>query len=129
MLTLPWTAAPGPHRHLRCTVFAARLPVRSWKDLPRVLRRALSLRRRLARTPGLIGHAVALHGRAVWTVSAWTDRKALARFDRDAAHRDAKTALRPHLLPSTLAVWTCPIEDLPVPWAEVRARLAAVGPR
>ena len=130
MITTPWKAArPAIHRSALCTVFAAHLPVRSRRDLARALWWMLPIRRRLAHTAGLLGHALAVNGCAVWTVSAWTDRVALARFDRSGIHRRAKAALRPVLLPSTFVVWSCPIDELPVAWAEVRSRIAAARAR
>lgn len=76
--------------------------------------------------PGLVGHTVAVDvaSATLWTVSAWVDRGALARFERSAAHRAAKNDLREFLAPSTFAVWDCPVRDLPIRWPEVRRRIA-----
>ena len=65
----------------------------------------------------------------LWTSSAWAHRTGLARFDQAAPHQTAKLALRSAILAPTFAVWTCPIDQLPVPWYETRARLGAVSKR
>ena len=61
--------------------------------------------------PGLVGHTVAVDvaSATLWTVSAWVDRGALARFERSAAHRAAKNDLREFLAPfSVRGVGTAP---------------------
>lgn len=129
MLILPWTPASAVGPETTCTVLAARLPLRRYRTLPRALVHALAMRRALTRTPGLVGHAlgVQVRGKTLWTISAWTDRTALVTFERSRAHRSAKDGLRERLLPSTLAVWTCPVRDLPLGWDEVRRRMASTG--
>jgi hypothetical protein len=83
----------------------------------------------MACAAGLAGHAAAveLSAPALWTVSAWTNRADLVRFEHSHAHQAARSALRPRLWPATLAVWTCRCSDLPVTWAEVRRRIEAAS--
>jgi hypothetical protein len=124
MISLPWTATTGPPAPgVACTVFAARLPLRSRRALPGALLYALRVRRAVRATDGAIGHAMALDAATLWTVSAWADRSALARFERSSAHRAAKHRLQSDLRPSTYAVWRCRVGDLPVRWAQARRRL------
>ncbi len=124
MISLPWTATTGlPDPGLACTVFAARLPLRSRRALPRALLYALRVRRAVRATDGALGHAIALDAATLWTVSAWTDRSALARFERSPAHRAAKHRLQTDLQPSTYAVWRCRAGDPPGGWAHARRRL------
>jgi hypothetical protein len=129
---MPWTSVGrSPDTAGECTIFAARLPVRSYRQIPRLLWFALRIRRQLAHSPGLLGYTFALDMRpkTLWTTSAWAHRTGLAHFDRTAPHRTAKKSLSPGLLPSTFVVWTCPIDQLPVPWDETRARLGAARGR
>lgn len=126
MIPLPWTirsAAPDPAAS--CTVVAARLPLRSRRALPRALADAVRVHRRLAHEDAVLGHALATEVAvaAVWTVSAWADRAALARFERSPTHRAVVHRLRRQLRPSTLVVWRCLARDLPVRWDEVRRRV------
>ncbi|MFJ2031128.1 hypothetical protein [Streptosporangium sp. NPDC087985] len=130
MPALPWTTIRRPPDPATgCTVLAARLPLRSHRDIPRFLWWTLRIRRRLARTPGLVGYAFAADvlGKTFWAVSAWTHRAELGRFDRADPHRTAKGRLRAAMLPSTLVVWSCRADELPPPWEEARRRIAAAG--
>ena len=128
MLSLPWTTThlhpSGPG-----TVIAGRLPLRAYRDLPVVLTWVRRTRRHLASTPGLAGHvtAIGLCPPALWTVSAWTNRADLSRFDHSEGHRAAKSALRWRLAPGTFAVWNCDLAELPVTWAEVRRRVSVAS--
>jgi hypothetical protein len=127
---LPWTTVSNPPDPTGvCTIFAARLPLRCYCHMPRLLWLTLRIRHQLAHTCGLLGYAVDLEirGKTLWTSSAWAYRAGLAAFDQAAPHRSAKQALRSAILTPTFAVWTCPIDHLPVPWHESRARLEAVG--
>ncbi len=132
MPALPWTTVNSPaHRTGACTIFAAQLPLRGYRKMPRLLWLTLRIRRQLAQTPGLLRYAVDLEIRhkTLWIRSAWTDRTALAAFDQAASHQAAKQALRGAILAPTFAVWTCPIDQLPISWQETRARLSAVNRR
>jgi hypothetical protein len=97
--------------------------------MPRLLWLTLRIRRHLTHTPGLLGYAFDLEIRhkTLWTCSAWAHRTGLAGFDQAAPHQSAKHALRGAILAPTFAVWTCPIDQLPVPWHETRARLRAAS--
>lgn len=128
--TTSWTATRRPpDPAAACTVLAARLPLRSRRYVPRFIWWALRVNRRLTRVPGVVGYALRadLQNGVFWTVSAWTDRAELGRFERTGPHRAAKRALRPVLLPATLVVWRCRADELPVRWDEVQRRIAAAG--
>ena len=132
MPALPWTTVSGPADPAgACTIFAAQLPLRSYRRLPRLLWLVLRVRRQLTHTPGLLGYTIDLEIRrkTLWTSSAWTHRAGLAAFDKAAPHRTAKQALRSAILAPTFAVWRCPVDQLPVPWQETRARLEAASKR
>jgi heme-degrading monooxygenase HmoA len=128
MISLPWTIT-HPSTTGSCTMFAGRLPLHAYRDVPSVASWVRRTRRHFADVPGLVGHvtAIELTPLALWTVSAWTSRADLARFDHSGAHRAAKSALRPRLGPGTFAVWTCELAELPVTWAEVRLRIDAAA--
>jgi hypothetical protein len=127
---LPWTTVGTPASPVRaCTIFATQLPLRSYRHLPRLLWLTLRIRRHITHSPGLLGYALDLEVRhkTLWTTSAWANRSGLAAFDRSAPHRTAKQALRSAILAPRFAVWTCPIDQLPVRRHETRARLKAVN--
>ena len=129
MPALRWTTVGRPpDRAGACTVLAARLPLRSYRDVPRLVWFAVRIRRQLRRTTAVLGYAYLLRIRekTLWTVSAWSHRGELARFDRTEPHRTAKQALRGAMLPSTLVLWTCPVHRLPISWHETHVRIGAV---
>jgi hypothetical protein len=131
VLTAPWTTvAPFSPRN-DCTVIAVRLPLRSLRSLPSTLNWTWRVRRQLDVTPGVAGHATALDltDLALWTVSAWTSRTELIRFDRSELHQTAKSILWPHFRPATFAVWNCDHATLPVSWSEVRSRIESASQR
>jgi hypothetical protein len=99
--------------------------------MPRLLWFAIRVGEQLGRTPGLLGYAMDLELRqaTLWTASAWTHRAGLARFDRIGAHMSARQALRAALLPPAFAVWRYPIDQLPVPWHDIRERLISASRR
>ena len=132
MPALPWTTVNSPPDPASaCTIFAAQLPLRYYRKMPHLIWLTLRIRRRLAHTSGLLGYTLDLEIRhkTLWTSSAWNRRATLASFEQAAPHQTAKRALRNAILPPTFAVWTCPIDQLPVSWHETRARLRAVSKR
>ena len=89
----------------------------------------MAIRRQLGGTDGLIGYALdanLLH-KTFWTVSAWSDREALAAFNRADPHRGAVIAIRPAMARTTFVTWTCEGTDLPIRWEEVRRRINESG--
>jgi hypothetical protein len=127
MPSLRWIGVSTPlDPNGACTIFAARLQLRSYRQMPRLLWLAIRIRSQLRASPGILGYAFDLDMRhkTLWTISAWSHRAGLARFDRTGAHSRARHTLRAVMLPPTFAVWTCPIDQLPVPWHETRARIS-----
>jgi hypothetical protein len=126
MPKLPWTTIDSVPPDTEVTVMASRLPLRRYRHIPRFLVATLRIRRQLAQSDGLIGYALdaQLVRKTFWTVSAWTGRDRLYRFDGADPHRSAKEGIRPHMEPSTFVFWTGTAADLPISWDEVRRRLA-----
>lgn len=132
MPALPWIhVQTADDDHADLTMIASRLPLRSHRHIPRFLWHTWLVQRQLARSPGLVGYSLdaRLLGKTFWTVSAWKNRPDLGAFDRSSPHRAAKDAIRPAMLPSTLVMWSCRPDLLPVPWQEVRGRIEAAGTR
>jgi heme-degrading monooxygenase HmoA len=127
MPEIPWTPAVGaPDLGAECTIVAACLPLRSYGDLPWLRKWTKRVRHQLETAPGLVGHALDLRvlDKTLWVVSAWNGRADLARFESSGAHLAAKRMLRAAMLPTTLAVWSAPTDELPISWDEVRRRVA-----
>ena len=131
MPAMPWTTVRTPGPEVDLTVVATRLPLRSHRDTPRFLGHTVRIMHQLGKEDDLIGYALLaeLSRKTFWTVSAWDSRGGLGRFDRGKPHRDAKDSMRPSMMPSTIAVWTCSPSEVPVPWQEVRRRIDAVPQR
>ncbi len=129
MLTL--ARASGTSARDPVTVVAGRLPVRSWRSVPRVLVWVARVRRRLRAVPGLRGYRLGfdVQARALWTASAWSTRTALVRFEHSDVHRHAVAALRPYVQPAIFVVWTTSGAGLPPGWDEFERRIAAVEHR
>ena len=131
MPALPWINVETVDHDADVTIIASKLPLRSHRHIPRFLWHTWLVHRQLGRSPGLVGYSMdaALRGKTFWTVSAWKNRPDLGAFDRSSPHRAAKDAIRPAMLPSTLMMWTCAADTLPIQWPEVRARVGAAGIR
>jgi hypothetical protein len=125
MPALPWSTRTQAQPDQHCVVMASRLPLVHYRHIPAFLRQTMAIRRQLGGTDGLIGYALdanLLH-KTFWTVSAWSDRDALAAFNRADPHRGAVTAIRPAMATTTFVTWTCDGSDLPIRWEEVRRRI------
>lgn len=80
---------------------------------------------------GLVGFAVRkeLLGREVWTLSAWTDERALDAFTYSPAHRAAvrNGGIRPKAVRSALV--ELPARELPLDWKRAEGFLDEQAPR
>jgi hypothetical protein len=101
------------------------LPLQSCRGIPRFLRLTSSVVRQLERTGGLVGYSLLAQParRRFWTVSAWTDRRALSAFVREMPHVGAMEQLRPHMGPTRFTAWTVLGSALPISWDEATERL------
>lgn len=132
MPALPWmTTTPDVDPATEVTVMGSLLPLRSHRSIPRLLRWTVRIRRQLASSPGLVGYALDAHlvRKELWTVSAWTGRPELRRFDRADPHHAAVEDVRPAMAPTTFVTWTTTAGELPVAWDEVRRRVGEARDR
>jgi heme-degrading monooxygenase HmoA len=129
MASTPWTALAAPDgTGTSCTVVAVQLRLRTPDAAPAVdtwMRRVT----RALPAPGLLGFMTQRTEQHLRTVSAWQRRAAMAAFEREAPHRDAKHALHELLHPPTVAVWTEATAALPPDWQDVRRRLNQAADR
>ena len=125
MPALPWlrvsTADPGTE----LTVMAARLPLRSYRHIPRFLRWTLRIRHQLSDAPGLVGYSLdaRLFRKTFWTLSAWTSQEPLEDFVGLDPHKPAMAAIRPHMREPAFVFWTVKPEELPLQWDDARSRI------
>jgi heme-degrading monooxygenase HmoA len=79
--------------------------------------------------PGFLGHSkrAAVAGNEVWTMTAWTDARALEAFVESPAHIDAILLGMPAVARARFARLTVPRTALPPRWRDALAALAARG--
>ncbi|HZA77209.1 MAG TPA: hypothetical protein VE623_12565 [Acidimicrobiales bacterium] len=134
MPKLPWSNVSDVPSDTDVTIMGSRLPLRSYRHVPRFLWATQRIRRQLARSEGLVGYALEaeLTRKTFWTVSAWVGEDVLQRFNRADPHHAETAAIKPMMLPTTFVFWAGKAGDLPVDWADVRARIdarrSAAGP-
>jgi hypothetical protein len=134
MPKLPWARVGEVPSDTEVTIMGSRLPLQSYRHVPRFLLATLRIRRQLARSEGLVGYALdaELTRKTFWTVSAWAGEDVLQGFNRADPHHAETVAIKPMMLPSTFVFWTGKAADLPVDWRDVRARIdarrSAAGP-
>ena len=123
---MPWSIVTSVEPDREVTVMATYLPLRRYRSIPRFMQWTLRIRRQLARSDGLIGYALEaqLLRKQFWTVSAWTSKTEVGRFNRADPHAAGAAAIRPLMGPTTFVTWSVRAGDLPVPWDEVHRRVA-----
>jgi hypothetical protein len=125
MPTVPWRRRLSPEVGREYLVMASRLPLRSPAKIPRFVGLTVAVVRQLERTDGLVGYSLRAQplAKTFWTLSAWTDPAALARFAGELPHLAVMAKLRPHMSPTRFATWMCRGDELPVAWDDAVARL------
>ncbi len=131
MPTVPWRGRAAVEPEAQYLVMASRLPLRSTLKVPWFMGLTVSVVRQLERTDGLVGYSLRAQPLAAtfWTLSAWTDARALAAFVRELPHQGVMAKLRPHMGPTRFTTWTAPGSALPVPWEMAIPRLQSSSAR
>ncbi|MDT3441292.1 antibiotic biosynthesis monooxygenase [Pseudofrankia sp. BMG5.37] len=144
MATIPWStpSAAGPSVTAAPTaastgtpdpsagapvVMVSRFTITSRRHTVSMLRHALRVRRALLAAPGALGVSLVAHPMRgeYWTLSGWTDRRALDGFVRTPEHRAAMRTLGPTMADSTFVFWAHDAAAQPPTWAEATARVDA----
>ena len=99
MPPLPWRRVQPIQPDATYVFTITKLPLRSHRRIPRIMRATWRIVRQLSRSDGLVGYALKadLIHKTFWTMSAWTDPDAQAAFVRSDVHRDAMATLRPQM--------------------------------
>ena len=118
MPTVAWRNTATVDPNAQYLLLASCLPLRSIAKVPWFLRLTTSVVRQLERADGLVGYSLRAQpfARTFWTLSAWTDVRALAAFVRETPHQGVMAKLRPHMGPTRFTTWTAPGSALPMPW-------------
>lgn len=79
---------------------------------------------------GYIGHSVRsrVFGNEVWTVTVWRDQVSAEAFVRSPVHLEAIRAGMIAVKTARFHQFTLPANQVPPPWADIKARLAKVEP-
>ena len=125
MPALPWRAKAPVSSDREYLAMATFLPLQSYRAMPRFLRLTTSVAGQLERTGGLVGYSLLAQpaSKRFWTLSAWTNRRALSAFVREMPHLGAMQQLRPHMGPTRFTAWTVLGSALPISWHEAMERL------
>ncbi|MGI5200439.1 hypothetical protein ACQEU6_02360 [Spirillospora sp. CA-108201] len=124
MPTLPWVGPGGTKSEV--LVMASRLEVRRLREVPGFFLASVALWRQARRSSGVhgLGLKAELLKRTFWTVSAWSDKKALYAYARAEPHHSTMRRLRSVTHESTFVFWTAEPGELPITWTEVKRRIA-----
>lgn len=123
-----WYVEPDPDREYLAV--ATLIELRSVWSLPSLEWHTLRIHRQLSRSPGLVGFSV--RGRFpyhYWTLSAWTDGKALHGFVRGGEHRAVMPTFRRRMRDFTHVRWKVRGSALPLQWTVGLSRLDAMAAR
>lgn len=126
MPTLPWIEPNAPEPGARALVMASRLEVRSLRQVPGFFLASIALWRQSRRSPGAWGVGLRAQPlrRTFWTVSAWSDEKALYAYAGAEPHASTMRRKRAVMRESTFVFWNVPSGELPIDWDEAERRLA-----
>jgi hypothetical protein len=116
--TILWRRTATVDPDAEYLLMGSRLPLRSVTKVPWFLGLTASVVCQLERTDGLVGYSLRAQPFAgtFWTMSAWTDARALAAFVAEMPHQGVMAKLRPHMRPPRFTTWTASGSALPTPW-------------
>ena len=125
MPPLPWKSVQPIQPEATYVFTITKLPLRSHRRIPRIMRATWRIVRQLSRSDGLVGYALKadLIHKTFWTMSAWNDDAALAAFARSDVHRATMTALQPHMDGTRIQTFTLPGSEVPPTWRDVAEKL------
>jgi len=110
---LPWTTGAEMEPGSDYLAMASHLPLKRISATVRFFRGVSAVRRQLAATDGLVGYALRAKplARDYWTLSVWTDDRALRQFMRTPAHVQLMTSLKPYMGPTKFVTWSISAAD------------------
>ena len=120
----PWKSLMQADTSREYFALLSYLPLNKYRGLPTFLRFSLQVLGQLRNTPGVVGYSLRakLLSRNFWTLSAWTDEKALMEFVMKIPHAQAMKSLIPHMGPTKFTNWRVPGSALPLRWDDAMRR-------
>ncbi len=126
----PWIKFAAPDTNREYFALLSYLPLNKYRAFPAFLKFLFQIQKQLRSTPGIIGYSLRARplSRKFWTLSAWTDEKALMDFVAKIPHGHAMKAMIPHMGPTNFTKWNVLGSALPLPWEEAMRRSQKGGP-
>ena len=125
MPATPWKSLRSAEAGREYVALLSYLPLRSFWAMPKFIRLALGIQGQLRTAPGLLGYTLYAEPfkKRFWTLSAWEDAQALMNFVHQQPHARAMQDLVPHMGKTQFAQWKVNAADLPLQWADAKARM------
>jgi len=123
-MDMPWTTLAQADANREYFALLSYLPLKKYRAIPSFFRFTFQIQSQLRNTPGAIGYSLRakLLSRNFWTLSAWTDEKALTEFVMKIPHAQAMKVLMPHMGPTTFTKWQVQGAALPLRWDDAMRR-------
>jgi nitrite reductase/ring-hydroxylating ferredoxin subunit len=122
---LPWTSFTEAEVDKEYAALLSRLPLATFRAMPKFFRFVFGIRRQLAESEGLIGYSLDAHplAKEFWTLSVWEDRDSLWRFVQKMPHSQAMQNLLPHMKQTEFFHFEVKGSSVPPDWQETRRRM------
>jgi hypothetical protein len=113
MPDLPWTTRAEMEPGSDYLVMVSHLPLKRISATVRFFRGVSAVRRQLAAADGLVGYTLRAKPltRDYWTLSVWTDDRALRAFMRTPPHVQLMGSLKPYMGPTKFVTWSISAGD------------------
>ena len=125
MPALPWTSFTEAEVDKEYAALLSRLPLATFRAMPKFFRFVFGIRRQLAESEGLIGYSLDAHplAKEFWTLSVWEDKDSLWRFVQKMPHSKAMQNLLPHMKQTEFFHFEVKGSSVPPDWQETRRRM------
>jgi nitrite reductase/ring-hydroxylating ferredoxin subunit len=122
---LPWTSFTEAEVDKEYAALLSRLPLATFRAMPKFFRFVFGIRRQLAESEGLIGYSLDAHplAKEFWTLSVWEDKDSLWRFVQKMPHSKAMQNLLPHMKQTEFFHFEVKGSSVPPDWQETRRRM------
>jgi nitrite reductase/ring-hydroxylating ferredoxin subunit len=122
---LPWTSFSEAEGDKDYPAMLSRLPLATFRAMPKFIRFVFGIRSQLADSEGLIGYSLDAHplAKEFWTLSVWEDREYLWRFVQRMPHSRAMTEMLPHMGQTEFFHFEVTGDSVPPDWQETKRRM------
>jgi quinol monooxygenase YgiN len=123
-MDMPWTTFAAPDSNREYLALLSYLPLNKYRAIPGLIGFLFQIQKQLRATPGVVGYSLRAMflSRDFWTLSAWTDERALMDFVMKIPHAQAMKTMLPHMGPTKFTKWKVASPALPLRWEEAMQR-------